>query len=313
MINLNEFKEVWFNNTREETMKILSLSKAKVDKIVKENKLFKRNLDLPKNLTKRQYELVIGSLLGDGCLMKPRRGKSNFVECHGDKQLGYLEWKNNILKPFSREVISIGSRERFFPNGKSSNTTCYQMYTSYHNLFAELEKKWYLRDENGEYVLKSGRRIKCIPNDLKLTQFSFAVWFMDDGRNNTFHRNAAISTDGFSFDECQRLCAIINEQFGFSCYERLTNSGSQYEIYIPARSYFDCMDLIKGQKIQCECMNYKWDTSECEWKQFTQEKVDSIFALREEGKTYKQIAGELGTSIDYACKIFNHQKHRRSA
>lgn len=312
MIDLNEFKEVWFSNTRKQTAKHFGCSESKVYKIVKENKLFKRNLDLPSQLTQRQYELVIGSLLGDGCLMKPRRGKSNFVEAHGEKQRDYTYWKNEILKPFSREVISSGSRKRLFPNGKSSNTTCYQMYTSYHTLFSELEKRWYLRDDNGEHVLKSGRRIKCIPSDLKLTPFSFAVWFMDDGRNNTFHRNAAISTDGFSLEECQRLCSLVNDKFNFNCYERLT-SGGQYEIYIPAKSYFDCMDLIKSQGIQCECMNYKWDISKCKWKQFTQEKIDAIFTLREDGKTYKQIARELGTSIDYACKIFNHQKHRRSA
>lgn len=308
-ISVENFKKIWLPHTNKETAKHFGVSLSTIDRITKKHNLFKWKVDLPNNFTKKQKELLIGSLLGDGSLSKPKRGKSNFSECHSVKQKEYLVWKNDLLKPFSRKLVSTPPIEAVFPNGKiGKRKESWQCYTLYHQLFAEMEKQWYLRNENG-YVLKNNRRIKCLPEEISVSSFSFAVWFFDDGYNNWSQRNAAISTDGFSEDECNRLVAIIDDSLSMYTRVRRT-SGDNYEIYIPARTYFDCMDMIKDQKIRCECMSYKFDTSKCIKKQFSQEKIDAIFDLRESGLIYKEIAAKLETSTQYVCKIYNHQKHR---
>lgn len=314
-INIDQFKRVWSESTAIETAEHFGCSRSTINRLVEKYELFKKKLKLPNKFSKKQKELLIGSMLGDGSLSKPINGKSTFRECHSVLQKEYLQWKNEILKPFSRELISASESAKTFPDGKvGSSKESWQCYTIGTLLFADMEKEWYLRDGNGEYVLQSnGRRIKCLPPTLTITPFSFAVWFFDDGYNNWKQRNAAISTDSFSKDDCQLLVDVIERDLGIKTNVRLT-SGRDHEIYIPAASYFDCMNLIEKQKINIDCISYKFDVSECVVKQkrLSQDEVDSIFDLRENGWTFTMISEYLGISYHHARITYNHKKHRRS-
>jgi len=311
-VDVEEFKNIWLEHTNNETADYFGVSRSTVDRIAKRHGLFKRRVDLPNVFTQKQHNLLIGSLLGDGSLSKPRKVKSNFAEWHSVVQKDYLSWKNDLLKPFSRKLIPRPPTEVVFPNGKiGQRKESWQCYTLYHSVFYEMEKEWYLRNNDGDYILKGGRRVKCLPSKLNITPFVLAVWFFDDGRNFSPHRQAFFSTDGFSDEECERLVDLIELGVGIKTKLRLVKK-DKVEINVPAKSYFDFMDLIRDQKIPCECMDYKIDISKSAFaRQFSQEKLNSVFDLREKGWTYKEIAIELGTSFQYVCKIYNHQKHRR--
>lgn len=306
--SIDEFKKIWETNTAFEVAKFFDVSKSTVDRWVRSFELFKYKREYPK-LTILQKDLITGSLLGDGSISKV----GTFAECHSIAQKDYLVWKKDILQPFSYELC-YGKTNSEFPNGKKrkKESEMCSLYTARHDIFRKIEKDWYLRGTNGKHILKDNRRIKHIPNKLKLTPFIFTVWFMDDGYNNFSQRNAAISTDGFSPEECDHLSSLIKSNLGFDAYKRPTKNKEQYEIYIPARSYFNCMDLIKEQNIHC--MNYKFDISKCVVKQkrLTQKQVDSIFDMRELGMTQKSIAKKLGVTKEHIWFTLNRRKHRRT-
>lgn len=54
---------------------------------------------LEEKLTKREFQILLGSLLGDGSLVFGRNKFPQFRETHGDHQKEYLGWK---YREFSR-------------------------------------------------------------------------------------------------------------------------------------------------------------------------------------------------------------------
>ena len=48
-------------------------------------------------LNRQQKEFLVGTLLGDGCLLKTTRGYCLRIH-QGIKQKDYVEWKYNVMK-----------------------------------------------------------------------------------------------------------------------------------------------------------------------------------------------------------------------
>lgn len=60
------------------------------------------------NFSKDQINLLVGSIMGDGGLRIPKRGKNAyFYERHCEAQREYLEWKRNLLMPFVPKALHI--------------------------------------------------------------------------------------------------------------------------------------------------------------------------------------------------------------
>jgi hypothetical protein len=109
-------------------------------------------------ITQKQFELVVGSLLGDGYLVKTTMGYAFRVN-HGLKQREYVDWKWRIL-------------ENLVNSSPKSSGNCYYFRTVSHPVFNNLREEFY---PNGKKVL---------PVDLvaeNFTPFLLAVWIMDDG------------------------------------------------------------------------------------------------------------------------------------
>ncbi len=116
---------------------------------------------LPELFTDRQYQIVIGSLLGDGCLRKTYGPFENsyFTEQHGPDQYGYLQYKfkeldqfSNSLKPKSNfKVIHPAKNGNPYKIDYNQNRTSF-IYDTYSSpLFTALEKAWYKRKADGQY------------------------------------------------------------------------------------------------------------------------------------------------------------------
>lgn len=155
-------------------------------------------------LTNQQLDVLIGSILGDGSLSKTNfKSNSRFSETHSEAQLGWLTWKNEILKPFSTNIFSVLAKGiKRLPNGsiikiKNKFHKHFSFKTISNNVFTEIEKKWYKRDENGNYIYKiiNNRkyRIKVVP-EFELTKLTLAVWYIDDGDNGAGTKQIRFST-----------------------------------------------------------------------------------------------------------------------
>ncbi len=141
-------------------------------------------------LTDQQIALIVGSLLGDGYLVKTTSGFAFRVN-HGLTQKAYVDWKYEILKNITN------SKPR-----KSSNV-CYYFRTISHPAFIQLRSKFY-----------KGRR-KIVPKKLLkkvLTPFVLAVWIMDDGSRDG--NQLRINSQCFSEKENIVLQKILYTKLG---------------------------------------------------------------------------------------------------
>jgi recombination protein RecA len=112
-------------------------------------------------LSDQQFEVVLGSLLGDGNLSPNRRGRNGvrFRLGHGARQHDYLDWKVSLLD-------NIGHSTRV--NAKGAK---FADFTPLPEL-GELQKAVYFGDGKkhiSEEFLKA------------LTPLALAIWYMDDG------------------------------------------------------------------------------------------------------------------------------------
>lgn len=230
--------------------------------------LKKEQISILPQLTIKQQEIITGSLLGDGFLHKPDKQNSNFRKNQSAINLEYLLWHIKELHPYSKLNLIKGKNYGIIHNEYRNiidrNYNIIHYYYEYrsinHSIFNELEKIWYLRDNNGEYIFnKKGWRIKCIPQKINLTPLTMAIWFCDDGSNSPRNRLARFCTDNFQKDEVQKLVENIRDTFNVSC--NLCLSNKKPEIYIQAKSYIDFINIIKPH-INFKCLLYKTNIDE---------------------------------------------------
>jgi recombination protein RecA len=115
----------------------------------------------PHLLSEQQFQVVLGSLMGDGNLSPNRRDRNGvrFRLGHGAKQLDYLQWKTALLGNIKHSVRQ---------NDKGAT---FVDFTPLPEL-VELQRAVYLGD--GKKFL-SEEYLKA------LTPLALAVWYMDDG------------------------------------------------------------------------------------------------------------------------------------
>lgn len=154
-----------------------------------------------KGLSKKQREVLIGLVLGDGFLQATGKKNARLRLEHSIKQKSYLDWKYEVLKNFMQSKPK--QIDRFNPVWKRSYSyyRCQSHATPY---LGKLRRLFY-----------SGNR-KIVPNNieslLKSPQ-SLAVWYMDDG--NFYHRDgiAEIYLPSYSKDDLQRLVGTLEANF----------------------------------------------------------------------------------------------------
>jgi hypothetical protein len=181
---------------------------------------------------------------------------------HSLKQYSLLEWKLEKLKPLTCNLTKFIINGRKKVNNKIVNDPEKKLFSCrlesiVHPFLTELEKKWYLRDKDGNYILKKNKRVKIVPNDLILTKTIIAVWFFDDGSNNPKTRQAVFNTQAFSFIECEKLTEKLI-QFGINC--GVVRNRDKFVIQTKASSYLNLIKLV-SDNIPCKSLAYKVDLS----------------------------------------------------
>ena len=104
-----------------------------------------------------EKQVVLGSILGDGCLDKINLCRMVYGHCKEQKE--YLDWKSSLISRLKPRVISI-NKEEFI-----------QMSTKSSKILAELYDRIYV---NNQRTIKA-EWIK------ELSELGIAVWYMDDG------------------------------------------------------------------------------------------------------------------------------------
>jgi LAGLIDADG DNA endonuclease family protein len=133
--------------------------------------------------------VIIGSLLGDGTLLKTTSGHCFRVH-HGCRQRRLVDWKYAELASFVRTA------PRLSGNG-------YYFRTVTHPELAKLRERFYSADR------------KIVPIELlesSLGALGLAVWIMDDGAAEG--KQLRLNTQSFSIEEVEMLTGLIRAKFG---------------------------------------------------------------------------------------------------
>lgn len=187
-----------------------------------------------------QKQVLVGTVLGDGCLYKDGK-RSNFKLSFGHckKQEQYFHWKVAMFDPFIntwRENID-----------KRGNSVMLQTTTICHpglNRFAE--------------IFYDDQRIKHVPDniDIYMTPLALAVWVSDDG-NLKSGCNMRISSMNFSKEENYKLQNLLKRCFDLRSKVMTFNyKGKEYyQITLNKKNTQKMSDIIRPY--MTECMKYK--------------------------------------------------------
>lgn len=120
-------------------------------------------------------QILLGSLLGDGCIVNNTHNNLHYEEGHSLRQKDYLLWKNKYLK-FNERVTKL-NRIKIDKGDTRGLRKLYQLF----------------------YGSGKKKVTKTILG--KLTPLGLAVWFCDDGCYNYRGNILQLHTNGFSLNE----------------------------------------------------------------------------------------------------------------
>lgn len=193
-------------------------------------------------LSHLQEQMILGSLLGDMNIGKPRKHHPTcrLSLVHSIKQKELFMKKVEILGEFMsnyREYSYLDNRTNKIYSTIRGNSNS-------HKVFNDMYNKLYIND------------IKTITKeylDMINHPIALAYWFMDDGTNS-----GQIATNCFSFEEVKLLSNWLENKFGIitTIHKNLRN----YTLYIVASSRFEFDNLISPYIIPS--MKYKLKFSE---------------------------------------------------
>ena len=184
-----------------------------------------------------QREVIIGCILGDGCLCENWSGTNyRLLVRQGIAQKEYLLWKYSILKNW------VLSESRYH-----TLTRSLMFRTISHPELTELRKIFYPENK------------KSVPiniTELIRSPITLAVWFMDDGdilKTNKHIHGYHLNTQSFSKDENELLARALKIVHGIEC--TIQKNNGYVRLFIRAQSREKFVSIIK--EIVIPSMQYK--------------------------------------------------------
>lgn len=174
------------------------------------------------NINEDVKQVLLGSLLGDGCLKINKGGKNAYYyELHGLKQKEYLIWKSQFLDIFDIKFYEYSTHDK--RTCKTYNSVLIwskvnPMLTKYHNI-----------------LYKGGK--KTVSEEL-LNEFNvlgLAIWYMDNGYYHYGDGRCGFGTDSFNYHEHIIIKNWLKKRFGIDSqiHKRAKNNSFCYTIILP--------------------------------------------------------------------------------
>ena len=219
-----------------------------------------------------QNSILIGSLLGDGHLTRPRSGDSAFVKNQCAANLDYLQWHHQQFEQFAcpiRPGNTIIKGKTYFRN---------TLYVKAHPILTNLRHQWY---PDGT---------KVVPSNLVLSPLALAIWYFDDGSNIFRSRRASFATYCFSRTELEHLTSLLLRQFQISC-----TINSKNVIVVRAESYKRLIDLVSPYMLW-HCFQHKIAYRDSMASPSCKSHFPKVLFWHKRGKPICWISSKLGVS-----------------
>lgn len=165
---------------------------------------------MPEVLTKKQEEVLTGTLLGDACLFLPNKNGNPYLSIkRKPEDIEYLEWQASFFKDFTKRPVHkttyISSKPDECGNLIKYKYTAIEYVSRCAKAFLPWYQKWYPQNK------------KIIPRDLKLSPIILAELFCDDGcvsiRKNGYSLKMDISIMGFCDKDIEFLKSLLESKY----------------------------------------------------------------------------------------------------
>lgn len=149
------------------------------------------------HIPQEQLEIIYGTLLGDGSLIKQTDNFHRLSICHSEKQLEYIKFKLSKLSSiFLQQNPNRNEHKPYFFNGRYINTKIqYSIHSISHPNLTNLYGLYY---KNKKKIIH--RKILNL-----LTPTSLLIWHLDDGHLSVKGRRIILSTNCFSLSEVKSI------------------------------------------------------------------------------------------------------------
>ena len=205
--------------------------------------MYSRNIERLKKkikLNRRQREIIVGKILGDGCLDSINNGRTVRLKIeHSIKQKEYVEW---IYWQLSNLVMTP-------PKIKTQKRAGKNNIKYWFNTLGIVPLRFYYQQ-----FYPKGKKLVPKQIHLWLTPLALAVWFMDDGSIKSKEcRGKYLNTQGYDDKSIERLQKSLRQNFGIATTIRQQSDGKQ--IYIPSSEIVRLREVIG--KFVIPSMKYK--------------------------------------------------------
>ncbi len=204
-----------------------------------------------------QKSVVLGSILGDGGLHIPKKGKNALLYIkHCSKQKPYLIWKKELLDPFSRPVYKTSDPGIVYINGvQTHDSGSFATYTISHPTLTEFYEKFY-------HGGKKGVHESVIEN---LDLLALSIWLSDDGSFYSDSRfngvcGGKICTNSFSYKEQLILVEAVKKFYGNDGINIIPHNKDKTQYVIKFTNSENTSMMLKSiREVLPECIHYKLD------------------------------------------------------
>ena len=177
-----------------------------------------------RNLSYWQQSVLVGTLLGDGCLAK----HGHWHRLHVKHKLAHrtlAEFKHDVF----RDHVSMSLHE-FDQRLGGKRHPCVQFASRTHPVFTDWHSRFY-----------RGRR-KVVPDEIAcwMTPLAVSVWFMDDGAAD--HWGVTLQTHSFRVEEVKLLARVLRE--GFNLTTNLRKNRGAWILYVPASNMSRFREIV---------------------------------------------------------------------
>lgn len=170
-------------------------------------------------LTKRQREILVGLMLGDGHLETQNNGRTYRLKIEQSiKHKEYVDW---LFQEFNEWVMT---------HPQEKNQQDKKRGKEYHKYWFNTLSAGSLRFYAHQFY--DGKK-KIVPKQIAkwLTPLSMAIWYMDDGSiKSQDHSTVLFNTQGFTKVEVQRLKEALETKFRIM--SRLHKQKDGWQLYL---------------------------------------------------------------------------------
>lgn len=233
-----------------EMAKILGIGESIIYGFLQKNNIGLRDFKIPKyKIGKRERNIIIGILLGDGSLWLPK-GKNTdayFYTRHSKAQKEYSKYIFECFRTLNARIFNVKIKGHVLEGKQISSCVQTEVRLGVHPFLTELHNAFY---PNGKKILNFKYLSKYYNAE------ALAFHFMDDG-STVFYKDApngfVLCTDGFTYEDVLKFAGFLEGRFHLNCGVSFCQGKPRVRIYKSSVQHF--IQIIKPYI--CDNLQYK--------------------------------------------------------